>query len=188
MVIYRIGDIETITIPLLNKSILTATNVVVTITLSEGLKYSTSTPTSGVVATLSERDITWTIPAVTASQSLSLLLSVEFTSTCNDNYTINWEVTSDQTEAIASNNTECYTFSGFTCCQALQCLAIQKDEFTGLTSGTTVTLTEDPLMLLMITRNGLETLDYTQDDTTIEFGTEFGGEGETIIVTYFKQK
>lgn len=186
MNIYRVGDVQTITIPLVNRSAATATNVIVTITLSEGLKYSTSTPSSGTVTTLSERDIRWSIPAVTASQSLTLQLSVEFTSTCNSSYTINWGVTSDQSEINTTNNTDCYTFTGFSCCQALQCLEVAKEDFV-VTSGNTVVLSEPPLSILLVTVDGLETIEFTQTEDTIEFNTPFTEE-QTVIVTFFKIK
>lgn len=188
MQLYKKGDIETITIPLVNKSIQTATNVVVTITLSDGLAYSTATPSSGTVNVLSAKDITWTIPAVTASQSLELQLSVSITSTCNDQYSINWEVTSDQIDVVTANNSECYEFSGLACCSILQCVDVQKDKFSGLSSGNEVLLSKIPHAILIVTRNGLETMDYTLNNNNIVFTNNFNEQGELVIVTYLSQK
>lgn len=191
MELYKIGDTKTLTIPLLNKSATTATNVVVTITLTEGLAYSTSTPTDGTVTVLSPRDITWNIPTVLGSELEELSLTVIFTSSCYSTYTVTWEATCDQPETKIYNNTDCYTYEGLSCCTLLTCLTLEKEDFVK-TSGTTVTLSESPLMILLVTRGGLETIDYTYLDGVLTFTDEFGytsggdGVGETVIVTYFK--
>ena len=73
-------------------------------------------------------------------------------------------------------------------------LRIQRDSFLGLTSGNTVTLTQTPLELLFVSRNGQIKLpgignDYTISGTVITFSTSFGpsigGAGsENIQVNY----
>jgi hypothetical protein len=73
-------------------------------------------------------------------------------------------------------------------------LRTQEDVFTGLTSGLTVTLSQTPLKVLGVYRNGLNQLlgaglDYTITGTTVTFNTSFsvsgGGSGsETVRVLY----
>jgi hypothetical protein len=73
-------------------------------------------------------------------------------------------------------------------------LRTQEDVFTGLTSGLTVTLTQTPLKVLGVYRNGLDQLlgaglDYTITGTTVTFNTSFsvsgGGSGsETVRIIY----
>lgn len=73
-------------------------------------------------------------------------------------------------------------------------LRIQRDSFLGLTSGNTVTLTQTPLEILFVSRNGQIKLpgignDYTISGTVITFSTSFGpsigGAGsENIQVNY----
>lgn len=70
----------------------------------------------------------------------------------------------------------------------------QTDIFTGLTSGTTVTLTQTPITILYGDRNGLGQLegvgfDYTISGTTVTFNTAFGSsvggaEVETVKFVY----
>lgn len=73
-------------------------------------------------------------------------------------------------------------------------LQTQVDTFLGLTAGSTVTLTQTPLTILSVSRNGLEqivggTEDYTISGTTITFNIAFGSSGggagtENVKVTY----
>ena len=48
-------------------------------------------------------------------------------------------------------------------------------------------LSEPPLSILLVTVDGLETIEFTQDGDTIEFNTPFTEE-QTVIVTFFKIK
>lgn len=56
------------------------------------------------------------------------------------------------------------------------------DIFTGLTTGSTVTLTQTPLKIFTVSRNGLDQLlgatnDYTISGTTVTFNVAFGISG-----------
>jgi len=108
---------------------------------------------------------------------------------------------SDGTTTDVVNNHETLTFAGTgglvptvspnTVTYGLQ---VQTDTFLGLTSGSTVTLSQTPLAIMSISRNGLEqiagaTEDYTISGTTITFNIAFGsspgGVGvENIKVVY----
>lgn len=117
-------------------------------------------------------------------------------STLNSSFTISDGVTTD-----VVNNHETITFNGtnglrptVSSNQVSYGLLIQRDSFLGLTSGTTVTLTQTPLEILFVSRNGQIKLpgvgnDYTISGTTITFSTSFGpsvgGAGsENIQVNY----
>ncbi len=108
---------------------------------------------------------------------------------------------SDGVTTDVVNNHETITFNGtnglrptVSSNQVSYGLRIQRDSFLGLTSGTTVTLTQTPLEILFVSRNGQIKLpgvgnDYTISGTTITFSTSFGpsvgGAGsENIQVNY----
>lgn len=96
---------------------------------------------------------------------------------------------SDGTTTDVVNNHETLVFAGtdgltptVSPNQVSYGLRTQEDIFTGLTTGSTVTLTQTPLKIFTVSRNGLDQLlgatnDYTISGTTVTFNVAFGISG-----------
>lgn len=124
--IYSNGTTETISIPILNRGGLTATNIVMTIDLTGGIEYDSSSATAGVVVAVTPILLTWTIAAMTAGQSHTLDLTVIVTDSCDAPFLVEWEAVADQSEDTMTNNVDSYEFGDPSCCDLSPCVSLKK--------------------------------------------------------------